>query len=250
MHPILWQLGSFKLHSYGLMVALATLAGVFVAARIAHRRGLRQELCVDTVIWSLILGIIGARVLYIILNWNVYAADPLSMLRVYNGGLSYLGGLVFGTATILVFAYRAGVHPVALIDAMTPSAAIGYAIGRIGCFLNGCCYGSPCSLPWGVRFPGQSEPHHPSQLYSSLSGLLLFVLLWRLGRRVTRRGVMAAVWFGGYGIYRFLVEFTRAGSTAELGLWGLTQAQWASLVLTGSAAVWLISIYRRQPDGR
>ncbi len=248
MHPILWQVGSFKLHSYGLMVALATLVGVFVAARMAKRRGIQPEICVDSVIWSLIVGIVGARILYVALNWASYAAEPAAILRVYDGGLSYLGGLVFGTLTILVIARRTHLNPIALIDALTPSAAIGYAIGRIGCFLNGCCYGGACNLPWGVRFPGQAEPHHPSQIYSSISGLTLFLLLWYLGGRISRRGVMAAVWFGGYGIYRFLVEFTRAGTTAELSLWGLTQAQWASLVLVCLTGIWLVSIYRRPSD--
>ena len=134
-------------------------------------------------------------------------------------------------------------------DLLAPSVAIGYAITRIGCFLNGCCYGAPTSLPWGVRFHEHgflTPPSHPTQLYATAANLLIFFLLTRLERLKRAPGFIFVSYLGLYSIYRFLIEFLRKGYSAQVSLFGLTQAQVASIVIIVACAVVIVT-FCRQP---
>jgi phosphatidylglycerol:prolipoprotein diacylglycerol transferase len=133
-------------------------------------------------------------------------------------------------------------------DLAAPSLALGYAIARLGCFAAGCCYGRPTHLSWGVQFPGLDTPVHPTQLYSTLLNLLLFWWLTRVERRRHFEGQLFALFLMGHGLYRFLIEFLRAGATSE-PFWGmLTYGHLAATVMMG-IGIYLYSKRRKVPVG-
>ena len=215
MKPILLHLGNFQLHSFGLLVALGFLAGLAAAARNVRKAGLNGELVYDLAPWLVGAGLVGARLLYVISYWDKdFAGQPLiETIAVWKGGLVFYGGLILA---ILVALWR--VHSMKLplwtmADALAPGVAIGHAFGRIGCLLNGCCYGRPSSLPWAIHFP-PSHPTagisvHPSQVYETLLNLTFFgLLMWGFGRR-RFSGQIFSFYLMGYAVLRAITEWFR-----------------------------------------
>ncbi len=236
MHPILLKVGPLTLRSYGVMVALGVALGAIWARREFDRKRLPEDLFYDLLIATVALGVVGARLLYVLLNWGDYRTNLLATVMIWaDGGLSFHGAIVGGIlgGWWLCRRYRVPFWRVA--DAAAPGLALGHAIGRIGCFLNGCCYGIPTDMPWGVRFHNlalgiDTLPSHPTQLYEAAGLLLLFGLLARYRYRPAYEGAVFMWWLIFYSVLRFVVEFWRAGVTAQL-VNGLTQAQWLSLAL-------------------
>lgn len=235
MYPILFKLGGFSFYSYGLMVALGFLCIVFLSLLFAKREGIKAEHILDLAIYATIGSFVGARLFYVAGQWNIYKDNPWEIIMIQRGGLVFLGGLIFGLLVITWYARVKHIPLLKLLDAITPGVALGYAFGRIGCFLNGCCFGLPTHLPWGVTFPDGSlaryflpdEPLHPTQLYSSFSMLLAFILLLLIYRHKKYEG---QIFFWGlifYSVYRFTVEFFRF---SPMHLWGLTPSQLVVIV--------------------
>jgi phosphatidylglycerol:prolipoprotein diacylglycerol transferase len=244
MWPVLFRVGSLEVHSYGVMLMLAFIAGILLSRRQARRAGLSPDMPVDLGVWILIASIVCARLVYVALNWSDYAGHPATIVKVWQeGGLSFHGGLLGGTLAALVYARRTRLSAWTVTDVMTPGLALGYAIARVGCFLNGCCYGGPTSRPWAVSFPLLPEakittqPSHPTQLYSSLGSLIILGILLRLQPRLKARGQLFAVYVMLYAVLRSIVEVFRRGFSAQTLFDGVTQAQAASAVLFVAALV-------------
>ena len=212
MYPVLLRIGSFEITSFGVMVALGALAGLWVFRRELARSKL-PDAAVDAAVYGLIGGLLGAKLLYVFEHLGEGSFFSLFLDR---GGMSwfggFVGGLLAGLATI-----RAKRWPLmAVLSAATPALAVGQMLGRIGCFLVGDDYGSPTSLPWGVAFPQGLPPTtervHPTQIYEAI---FLAVLAWVLVRW-RRRGVPDRVVLGRYfllaGGFRFLLEFVRVNT--------------------------------------
>jgi phosphatidylglycerol:prolipoprotein diacylglycerol transferase len=242
MHSMLLKIGPITIYSYGFMLMLAFLAGTLVATSMARRRGIAPETILDLVAYLLIAALIGARALYVFLNWDHFHDHLGEIGKIWTGGLTYHGGLLGAMLAGAWFCRRRRLPFLVLADLLMPSLALGYAIGRIGCFLNGCCYGAPTDLPWACQFHEPpvtgplTPPSHPTQLYSSLINLGIFGLLWLLARRATRPGQLFFSYLALYSIYRFGIEFLRKGYTAQVWFAGLTQAQ------VGSIAILLLSL--------
>jgi len=234
VRPVLFQVGPLSVHAYGAMLVLAFAVGIWWAMREARLRGLPAERMVDAGLAALIGGLVGARILYIALDSYLGWRD---LPFIWRGGLSFHGGLIGGIITVALYALLARVNPALIFDTGAPSMALGYAIARIGCFLNGCCYGGPTNLPWGVRFrdPTTAEltpPSHPAQLYATIGGLVVFAILLRLRPRARVHGQLFIAYLGLYGVIRFVVEFFRKGYTSGPALPGpFTAAQVASIGL-------------------
>src|SRR5947208_1202704 len=182
MHPILFHLGSIPIYSFGLLVTVGFVAGVTLAYRLAKSSGLPAEGILDAAAWILIASIAGARLLFVLLNWSQFSGHWIEAVKTWRGGMSFHGGLVGGVLAGAIYAWRRRLPFWALADAVAPGLALGYAIGRIGCFLNGCCYGGPTTLPWGVVFRdadhgGLTPPSHPVQPYATLLNLGICALL-------------------------------------------------------------------------
>lgn len=214
------------------MLVVGFLLGVHRASRVAKAKNIPSERMWDLGLVVLVSGILGARLIYILLN---PAHESFAeFFQLWNGGLSFHGGMSFAILAGWIFLRRAKIPFWTVADIAAPSAAIGYAIARIGCFLNGCCYGAPTSLPWGIRFIDQdtpTPPSHPTQLYASLANIAIFFILTRLEKNNRAPGFVFVSYLGMYSVYRFMIEFLRKGYTAEPWVLGLTQAQWASLVI-------------------
>ena len=229
MHPILFSFGPFHLYSYGLMLAIGFLAAMAFAERQAQAAKLDPQKIQTLGLVSLIAGLVGARIGYILLNLPFFMDQPAEIFRVDHGGLVFYAGLLAGVAAG-IFQIRKSKLPLwVTLDLMIPSVVLAHAFGRVGCFLNGCCYGKPSTLPWVVRFPGDLVARYPTQLYEVAALLAIFFLLRRVGGRSTRPGTVVLIYGLAYGTWRFFVEFLRGDNPIVGG--GLTVFQWWSILL-------------------
>ncbi len=238
------------------MVALAFLVGLWTASRRAPFGGLTPESILDLGPWLIIGAIVGARALYVATFWRQqFAGQPfIHMLMVWQGGLVFYGGFIGATVGSILFALRRKIRLWNMADTLAPSIALGYALGRIGCLMQGCCYGSECRWPWAIHFPQPHEtyPHpvHPTQIYDLFWGVLLYLFLARLYRRRTFDGQVFAAFLIGYACLRFVSEFFRGDYPPGQLFFGgrLTPAQMVSFaILAGGIVVWWL-LPRRTPS--
>jgi phosphatidylglycerol:prolipoprotein diacylglycerol transferase len=255
VHPIAFQIGSLTIHSYGAMVALGFVLGLWLAGRRGLRDGLPQEWIADLGVPLIIGTLVGARAFYVVTFWQEqFAGRPLwEVCAIWQGGLVFYGGLVGATFAGIGYIRWKGWPLWKLADALAPSVALGFGLGRLGCLFNGCCYGNVCSLPWGIHFPTEHETHgaavHPTQIYDLIWALALYAALAWLYRRKSFDGQIFALFLAGYAVFRSLVEVFR-GDYAEAHRFGvLTPAQMFSVAVIASAAglYWWLS--RRKKAG-
>lgn len=235
MRSILFHIGNIPIRSYGLMITIGFLLGVWRATKVSQKRGISSDQVVDSSLVALISGIIGARLLFLLLSvpkegWGIFS----QALRIWEGGLSFHGGLIAAIGAVAVYTKIKKIDFLDLADVLAPSVAIGYAFARIGCFLNGCCYGCETHAPWAVRFfdsatQSWTPPSHPAQMYAFAINLGIFWILTRVERLSRPKGFLFCSYITLYSIYRFGIEFIRKGVTASVMFAGLTQAQVASL---------------------
>lgn len=230
MYPEIFRIGTLTIHSYGLMIALGILVAAIGIHREAPREGLNADYVLEAVILAAFSGLIGARILYVALNWEYYSARPFSAFFTQFEGLSFYGGLFAGVIALFVWTRWRGIGFLKLADLFAPYLALGYGFGRIGCFLNGCCYGLESTVPWALPVNMADDVlRHPVQLYALLGALIIFVILKLLRPVRPFVGFLLVSLFGLYGLLRFTTEFFRYG---EAVLLGLTSAQLFSLALT------------------
>lgn len=256
MHSIAFKIGSLAIHWYGILVALGFLAGLWTAGARAKLAGIATEQIYDLGPWLIVGGIVGARILYVISYWQEYfAAHPFpEIFMIQHGGLVFYGGLIGATASAMFFLRWKKLPIWRMADILAPSVALGNAFGRIGCLMNGCCYGRECDLPWAITFPTSTAstgapvgiPLHPTQIYDSLLNLGLYFFLAWLFRRRRFDGQVFGVFLIGYAVLRSFVEYFRGDYPVHY-LWGVaTPAQLISLaVITGGAL--LLWFLPRQP---
>ena len=241
MHPMLFRLGPLHFYSYGLLIAVGFLAASALAVRRAAAVGIDPASIQNIGLTALLAGLSGGRLAYVLLRWELYRGHPFEILRLDHGGLVFYGGLAAGLPAALWVIRRAGLPVLRTVDLLVPPLTVAHAFGRVGCFLNGCCYGKPTLLPWGVRFPGEEFRRHPVQLYETAFLFLLFFVLSKIASSQSRfkPGALFLVYGVAYGIWRFLAEFLRADNP-PIAL-GLTVFQWISLpvVAVAGALLWL-----------
>ena len=249
MHPIAFYIGTLTIYWYGILVALGFLVGLWTASRRGTRDGLGTEAVMDAGPWILAGTLVGARMLYVTSYWHEeFAGKPiLNLLKFRSGGLVFYGGLGGAALALIVYVRRKKLPLWRMADAFAPSIALGYAIGRVGCLMTGCCFGTTCSLPWAIHFPlgHTTYPHgvHPTQLYESALSLALYAGLAWLHKRKRFDGQVFAVYLFGYAILRSCVEFFRGDYPARFfGGW-VTPGQVASVLIVTTGAV----LYRVLP---
>jgi len=255
MYPELFTIGSLTITSFGVMMALAFLTAYQILRSELARQGKDPEFAGDLLMGALIGGIAGAKLYYMILNWDLTSRDPFGMLF-SRAGLVWYGGFLGATALMVYQVHRRGESKPLIADALAPGNALAYAIGRLGCFLVGDDYGRPTESWVGIAFPNGSPPStagnlrrsfgvsipesvadttvlsvHPTQLYEIGLSLLMFVVLWRLRGRGKPIGWLFSLWLVLAGLERFTVEFFRAKDDRFFGV--LTVAQIISLALVG-----------------
>ena len=253
MHPDVVRWGFVHIRSYGLMLAVAFLAGTWLAVRDARRRGLDEDRLVTVILVVLVSSVIGARALYVLEHVQEFRREWGSVMAVWQGGLTLYGGVVAGTLAGLLTARQLGLPMWTVADVLTPSFALGTVLGRVGCFLNGCCYGVPTSMPWGVVYPPDSLPGlefgnaaiHPSQLYFALAGLLLFGVTLALRSRLRVPGTLFWSFLLLFALIRIPLDMTRAYEPESIVMtWGVTEVRESQVTSLALALFSLLMILR------
>ncbi len=240
MHPVIFQIGNFKIYSYGVMVALGFLAATYLTASEAKRKGIKPEYIFDICLYSMLFGIIGARILHVVLEINYYYKHPLEALMINHGGLAFQGGLIAGICTAWLVIVKRRLPLLRTADMIVPYIALAQSIGRVGCFLNGCCYGMPSNSFPAVIFPGDTIAVHPVQIYLSLFFLVLFVILKTIYEKNKIDGAVFALYLAGFSLISFFMDFLR-GDLAVV-LLNLRVSQIISLVILLVSLVMLASL--------
>lgn len=270
----LWYLvnrfGPVPIRSYGFMLLLGLVCGLVWMGYSGRRYGIEPALLVDLALACLLGGIIGARLMYVALDWSQFSSAPRTVFKVWEGGLSFHGGLAGGMLAGYILARMRKIRFANLADAAAPALSLAYAFARIGCFLNGCCFGGHCESFWGVRFAPGSEaaawslglqagqpntawgqPLYPTQLLAAALAVATFFVLVALRGVFKRPGHLFVAYIGLYGVERFAVEFWRAGASGRPfpGLPFLTWAQVASIAMLLAAAIIIAVTWPRGKQG-
>ncbi|MBN2565508.1 MAG: prolipoprotein diacylglyceryl transferase [Candidatus Eisenbacteria bacterium] len=257
MRPILFTIGSLPIRSYGVMIALAFLVGIWIARRRFRVRGLNPDVVIDLSVLLILTSVAGARAAYVLVRWDYFRDNPLAIFKIWEGGLALYGGITVGVIVGLAFFARRGISVWRGADLMTPSLAMGIAIGRVGCFLNGCCFGQPCELPWAVSFgPGSIAGHqypglplHPTQIYESLIALGIFLITLAVERKKPFEGFLFWLFVALLALSRFLVDPLRHYDTESILLrtrtFELTNNQMMGIGLIILSLSFMIHLSRR-----
>jgi phosphatidylglycerol---prolipoprotein diacylglyceryl transferase len=237
MYPILFHIGSWPMNSFGVMMALAFISAGFIAHWQFKKRGVTPDFIYILLIAAIVGGLLGSKINYLILHPSEWPGNLLS-----GGGLVWFGGLLGAIIAVVIVTKLSKERLAAIMDAGALAVSVGYAVGRIGCFLRGDDYGLPTNLPWGMSFPNGLPPTtvrvHPTQLYESAASLVIFaLLLWVFSPRFKREGPLIFVYAILAGIERLLVEIIRTNTHYALGL---TVQQYVAIVMiaVGIVGTW------------
>ena len=252
MYPILFEIGPLSVRTYGLLLAVSFLVGIILALRRARARGLNQNKMINMSLLIMLAGIVGARIMYVIPHWNEFSANPLDIISPFQSsgsigltGLTMYGGFIAAVLVSILYLRVNGLSVWKACDAFAPSIALGIGISRVGCFMNGCCFGLPTESALGVVFPAFSaagsfypDAHlHPAQLYNAVLGFGLFGLLLWLDRKPRFDGFIFAVLLISEPVTRFFVDLFRyyesSMTLGNLGGVALSVNQGISIVLVG-----------------
>jgi len=251
LHPVIAYLGPFTITSYGVMVAVGVLVGLFVVLRVGRREGIDTDTLLDLALYMIAAGVVGARAAYVFLHWENFRTAPLEMLRFWDGGgLSFFGSLGLCLLVAIWFTRRRRLRLARVGDLLVLGVAAGYPFGRIGCFLNGCCYGLPTNHAFGIVFPFDEVARHPTQLYSFGFGVVIFLVLWRLSLKKPFDGYVMGFFLILYAAYRFVIDFWRVSPASNIT--ELTVGQLVSLAVIAASGAFLYAARRRasSPPGR
>ena len=235
MYPVLLSIGPVRVFSYGAMVALGIFLAILLLRSSARRALVDSDTIVDLAITTVLSGFAGARIFYVVQFWDYFQKHPLAIFKIWEGGIVLYGGLIGGLLGFSIFILIRKLHFIRLLDVFVPAMALAQGFGRIGCFLNGCCFGIETNVAWAVSFPFLSHPAHPTQLYEAAFCFLLAGILVVLSRRNPNEGVVSMTYFIAYPAGRFLFEFLR-GDNAKV-LLHLTASQWISIVIIAATVV-------------
>jgi len=246
VYRTLFEIGGFSLHTFGLLVGLGFIAGLWIANRCGHRDGIPAGAISDLVIpWILLGGMVGARIVYVVSYWDEqFAGHPLGeIFQVWKGGLVFYGGLAGAALTAIVYIVRKDLPLWRVADCLAPGIALGHVFGRLGCFMNGCCHGRPSDLPWAVRFPKGVLPFehavHPAQLYEAALNLALCAALVAFHARRRFDGAVFASYLIAYAFIRTITEWFRGDyafiSNPASGRFTPGQTTSALILVTGIA---------------
>ena len=219
MYPILFKIGPLTVYSYGAMIALAFLISTYLAQRAAKKIGLSENIIINSALVILFSGIAGARILYVAININSYIENPIEIIMLPHGGLAFYGGAVAAVIAEYIYIKVNKIPVYTFADFIVPYVTLGQAIGRIGCFLNGCCYGRPG--PLGALYP--------TQLYSSFLLICLYCFLRLLQKIKVKQGIVFVSYALLYSAGRFMMEFLRGDNTVYII--GLTFSQFVSVIV-------------------
>jgi phosphatidylglycerol:prolipoprotein diacylglycerol transferase len=242
INPVVFSIGALEVRWYGIMVVLAVVAVIALAVLEARRVGLPVEHIYNVALWGIIGGILVSRLLHVIDKWDYYMANPRQIIGF--AGLTVYGAVLGALLAVLIYCWVKKLSFWQMGDVVAPGAILGQAIGRIGCFINGCCYGLPTSLPWGVVYTNPAsfcrplgESFQPTQIYHLIWNLVGFGILWSLRRRLKPQGSLFLLYLALYAAGDLSIRFVRVG---EPFLFGLQQAQLIGIAILVITVPWLV----------
>ena len=255
MYPILFELGGFPVYTYGVLLAAAYLLGLQFALMRARAIGLDQNRVMDLGIWVIVSGLVGAKLLLLIVEWDSYSRSPSELFTLVRSGGVFYGGLILAVVVALWYLRRHRLPVWSVTDVFAPGIALGHVVGRMGCFFAGCCFGRPADVPWAVTFRSEyaaqnigtpiNQPLHPTQLYEAGAELLILVALLATERRGRPfPGRTFWVYMLLYGVSRFIIEFYRGDVRGAVGMF--STSQFVSIVIVPLSIVMLVLLSRRQ----
>lgn len=253
--PIIFSLGHFALRWYSLIVLAAVGAGLWISGREAERKGFRQGAISDLALWLLPGGLVGARLFHVLDHWpHEYAADPVRVLYIWQGGLAIWGAVVGGLGALALYAWRSRLPLPRLLDTVAPGLVLAQGVGRLACVITGDAMGRPTTGPFGVAYtssnamvPQVGVYYTPTPVYELLMNLAIFALLWRLRKRGLPDGALFLVYLVTYAAGRFLITFWSSYQTIAFGL---NQAQIVSLAALTLGLPLLVCKLRRYQESR
>ncbi len=244
MYPKLISIGSFYIPTYGVLVALGFLAGLAVTVRLGRRAGLSSEKITNLAVYCAVAGIAGAKLFMFLFDAGEYLSHPSEIfsLETLQAAGVFHGGFLVALIVAALYIRRERLPVWMTMDAFAPGVSLGHAIGRLGCFAAGCCWGKECHLPWGVYFRSDAaapvplgKPLHPVQLYESAANLIIFGILYRRFNRAHSPGQVIGLYLVLYSTARFIIEFFREHEQSLIGPFSITQ--WIALALLVAGAV-------------
>ena len=254
MHPILFKIGPITIYTYGVLIATAFFLGLALAARQARVEGEDPQKIMDLSFYILISAIVGSRLLYIVVEYKEYISNPLRIFKVWEGGLVFYGGFIMAMAVVIIYVRRHEMNLWKVGDILAPSVAIGQGVGRLGCFFAGCCYGRETDVPWAFIFkdPNTLAPMdvhlHPTQLYDSANGFIIFAALLILRKFKKFDGQLFWTYTLLYAVGRFIVEIFR-GDERGFVTASLSTSQFIAIPLLAISIVMLIKLKKRKIEG-
>lgn len=248
MHNDLLTVFGLTIHGYGLMIGLGIVASLLLSWRRARARGLSEEDVTSVTVWALLGGFLGAKLLFILTELPTFLRNPRAFL---TGGYVVYGGILAAVPVLIFWSRKKKSSTLAWMDLLLPGVALAQSLGRIGCFLAGCCYGKPTDSPLGVVFPvGSLAPAGvrllPTQLFSSAGDLMLCALLLLAEGKDKREGATTGRYLLFYGVGRFLIEFLRSDERGNVGV--LSTSQFISLFVVAAGIILLTQIGRKKED--
>lgn len=252
MHPVLFEFKNIVIHTYGFFIAMGFLAAIFISKREARLAGEDPDKIADFIFWILVAAIVGSRIFYVIVYWkDFYPGRLVDMFKLWEGGLVFYGGFLGAVAVSVVYVKVTGLKFWKSSDILAPAIPFGHFLGRLGCFSAGCCHGRECSLPWAVTFTNSESlapldvPLHPTQLYSSLSNLLIFVFIINYKRYKRFDGQVFWTYVIIYAIARSILETFRGDFRGAQILGVFSTSQFVALVLSLVAMGMMAYLYKR-----
>ncbi len=239
MFPELLRIGPISIKAYGFFVAVGFLAGMNYAKTIARHQSINPEIVLDLSLYIVVFGLIGARIFYVLLNWEFYRKNLIEIFFIWSGGLVLYGGIIFAFLMTLIYTHVKKLDFFVLADIFAPAIFLAVSVGRIGCFSAGCCYGKPTNLPWGVVFSNPDSlvapsalgmKLHPTQLYESLFSFFLFIGLHFYYKHKRFNGEVFFSSLALYSIWRFFIEFIRWDDRGAK-IFGLFPSQFISIIV-------------------
>ncbi|MBM3244853.1 MAG: prolipoprotein diacylglyceryl transferase [Candidatus Omnitrophica bacterium] len=244
MFPEICRIGNFTVYSYGLMLVIAFIVSTTLAMREARKNGINPDTIFNFLFTGFISGVVGARIFYVAEHIGYYSENPLEIIMLQHGGLSWFGGLILGVSCAIFYLKLKKIPIFSAMDLVIPYLALAQSIGRIGCLLNGCCYGRP-SGSYGIYFEVHKQALIPTQAYSTLLLLVIFIILRLMQRRPHKSGSIFFLYLLLYSAARFSIEFWRADNRIIFG--GLTLFQLLSIAVFVIAAAGLVFIKKTPP---
>lgn len=253
MHPLLFEVGAFPVYTYGVLLAAAYLSGLWFAVRRARARGLDPDRVMDLGIWIIASALVGAKLLLLVVDFDYYWQHPGELLNVVRSAGVFYGGLIAAVTVAFWYMRRVKLPLWPTTDAFAPGIALGHVVGRLGCFMAGCCWGKPADLPWAITFTDPLAAAnvgtplgvalHPTQLYEAAAELLILIALVATERRGRNfAGRTFWLYMLAYAVSRFIIEIFRDDPRGSIG--ALSTSQFISVILVPISIVMLVRLGR------